>query len=124
MEDGRQLRDFVHVSDVARANVTALESRRAGAFNVASGEPATVAEMATALCDAFGARRPEIVGGYRLGDVRHVFASIERARTDLAFKPRVGLATGMREFARAPLRAPAIARGNGASLPTIVTGSR
>ncbi len=110
-EDGRQLRDFVHVRDVARANLLAMEAEPApaGAFNVASGEPHTVGEMAAALSRAFGpdAPRPDVTGRHRPGDVRHVFASTVRAEEVLAFRAQVGFEPGMAEFATAPLRAPA-----------------
>ncbi|MEX2274102.1 MAG: NAD-dependent epimerase/dehydratase family protein [Actinomycetota bacterium] len=116
LEDGRQRRDFVHVRDVARANVRALTAERpvTGPFNVASGDARTVGEMAHALVDAFGpnAPRPVVVGGYRLGDVRHIVASPERARAILDFKARVPFAEGVREFARSPLR------GAGLEVPT------
>jgi dTDP-L-rhamnose 4-epimerase len=104
-EDGRQRRDFVHVRDVARANVLALLADRAvpGAFNIASGHPHTVGEMADALADAFGpgTPRPSVVGGYRLGDVRHVVASSERARAEFGFAAEIGFRDGVRELARA-----------------------
>ena len=103
-EDGRQLRDFVHVRDVAAANVLALESGASGTFNVASGEPRTVGELAVELADAFGGEEPETTGEYRLGDVRHVFASTERAAAGLGFRAQVSFADGVREFASAPLR--------------------
>ena len=107
-EDGGQRRDFVHVSDVAAANVLALTAVPAatGPFNVASGEPHTVGEMAEALSSAFGpaAPRPVITGEYRPGDVRHVFASPARAADLLGFHARVGFDEGMRELAGAPLR--------------------
>jgi dTDP-L-rhamnose 4-epimerase len=110
-EDGRQLRDFVHVRDVARANVIALtrEQPAIGAFNVASGVPRTVGEMALALSAAAsaGAPPPVITGEYRLGDVRHVFASAERAARELGFIAAEDFEAGMAEFARAPLRAAA-----------------
>jgi dTDP-L-rhamnose 4-epimerase len=81
-----------------------------GPFNIATGEPHSIWDMASALCDAFGEHvRPRITGAYRLGDVRHVFASPERARRILGFEARVPFAEGMREFATAPLRAPASA---------------
>ncbi len=109
-EDGRQRRDFVHVADVARANVLALTAPEPapGAFNVASGTPHTVGEMAAALARAFGAGAPapEVVGGYRLGDVRHVFASPARAAAVLGFRAEVAFEDGMREFAHAELRDP------------------
>jgi dTDP-L-rhamnose 4-epimerase len=108
-EDGGQRRDFVHVYDVARANVMALTAPPdpgiAGPFNVASGAVHTVLDMASALTDAFdGAIKPEVVGGYRLGDVRHVFASPDRARRVLGFAAQVGFEQGMADFAHAPLR--------------------
>jgi dTDP-L-rhamnose 4-epimerase len=86
-EDGGQIRDFVHVTDVARANLVALAARHPGAFNVASGRPRRLLDLADALADAFGpdAPRPEVVGGWRAGDVRHVFASPDRARAALGF---------------------------------------
>lgn len=109
-EDGRQLRDFVHVRDVAHANVLALLSEPAvpGAFNIASGSPRSVGEMALALKEAFGPAvpRPVITGEHRPGDVRHVFASPRRAERELGFVARVGFEEGMRAFAHAPLRDP------------------
>jgi dTDP-L-rhamnose 4-epimerase len=110
-EDGGQLRDFVHVRDVARANALALlaPERRAGVYNVASGTPRSVLEMATALAAAHGGDAPDAVvtGQYRLGDVRHVFASAQRAGDELGFRAREDFADGMAQFARAPLRAAA-----------------
>ncbi len=108
-EDGAQRRDFVHVSDVAAANLAALQARpgRMRAYNVASGEPHTIGEMASALASAFGGPPPEITGEYRLGDVRHVMASPELAGRELGFRARTRFAAGMAQFARAPLREPA-----------------
>ncbi|CAN5537703.1 NAD-dependent epimerase/dehydratase family protein [soil metagenome] len=108
-EDGRQLRDFVHVSDVAAANVAALESDRGvvGPFNIASGRPRSVGDMAAALARSLGpsAPAPEVTGGFRLGDVRHVFASPRRAWTTLGWRAEVSFEDGMSELAYAPLRA-------------------
>ncbi len=107
-EDGAQRRDFVHVRDVAHANVLALLGNRAvsGAFNVASGQPRSVGELADTLADATGsdAPRPVRTGEYRRGDVRHVFASPERAERELGFRASESFTAGMREFATAPLR--------------------
>jgi dTDP-L-rhamnose 4-epimerase len=107
-EDGGQQRDFVHVTDVAAANLLALTApgREAGLrpYNVASGTPHTVGDMAAALADAFGGPPPEVTGQYRVGDVRHVVASPERAREELGFTAQVTFAEGMRAFATAPLR--------------------
>lgn len=104
-EDGGQRRDFVHVSDVAHANVLALTSSEPvhGPLNICSGHPTTVLEMAEALRPA-AAAPPEVVGGYRPGDIRHVFASPERAATMLGFRAVVGFDDGMRAFTTAPLR--------------------
>jgi dTDP-L-rhamnose 4-epimerase len=109
LEDGRQRRDFVHVRDVARANLVALEAPTplAGVFNVASGQPHTVGELATALAAALHGPPPEVVGGWRPGDVRHIFASPARAAERLGFRAEVGFAEGMVELAAASLRAPA-----------------
>ena len=110
-EDGRQRRDFVHVADVARANLRALLAppEIEGAFNVASGDPMTVLDLAAAVATAVAgpseAVAPEVVGGYRLGDVRHVFASPERAARELGFRASTPFSTGMRQFATAQLRA-------------------
>jgi dTDP-L-rhamnose 4-epimerase len=108
-EDGHQLRDFVHVRDVARANLLALTADRpvAGAFNVASGRPRSVGEMAEALAVASGPAAPEPVttGEFRRGVVRHVFASAERSERMLGFKATEEFDAGMAEFARSPLRA-------------------
>ena len=111
-EDGGQMRDFVHVSDVARANVLALDApaRLAGAFNIASGEPHSIGDMARALADELGGPPPVISGRYRLGDVRHVYAAPDRARKGLGFSARVSFAEGMRRFAADDLRATAGSR--------------
>ena len=100
-EDGGQRRDFVHVRDVARSNVLALESPGvAGAYNVASGEPHTIEEMARALAKVYGGPDPVVTGGYRLGDVRHIVASPARAAAELGFRASVPFEEGLSEFAR------------------------
>src|SRR6266540_6670726 len=116
-EDGRQRRDFVHVRDVAAANLAALAATGSGngdtngdtepglrAYNIASGMPRTVGEMATALSAAFGGPDPVVTGQFRAGDVRHVVASPRRARCELGFAARIGFADGIAELAKAPLR--------------------
>lgn len=109
-EDGGQRRDFVHVSDVARANLAALAATGvtgAGglrAYNIASGVPTTVGELASALATAMGGPAPEVTGRFRLGDVRHVVASPARAAAELGFTATTGLAAGLAGFARAGLR--------------------
>jgi dTDP-L-rhamnose 4-epimerase len=106
-EDGGQLRDFVHVRDVAAANVRALTAPEPvpGAFNVASGTPRSILDMARSLARAHGGGiEPEVTGEWRAGDVRHVFASTERAAAVLGFRAAEDFDAGMREFASAPLR--------------------
>jgi len=105
LEDGRQQRDFVHVADVAHANVLALtkSAPARGAFNICTGVPRTVLDMAQALRPS-DAPMPRVVGGYRLGDVRHVFADSTKARRLLGFEASIAFADGMRDFANATLR--------------------
>ena len=105
-EDGRQMRDFVHVSDVARANLLALEAVTGDrgpsydAINVCSGRAVSIGEVARLL----GSVEPLVTGRYRLGDVRHVVASPARALAVLGFEAAVDPATGLAEFSTAPLR--------------------
>jgi dTDP-L-rhamnose 4-epimerase len=111
-EDGHQLRDFVHVTDVARANVLALEADVDGfqAFNVATGAPRSVGQMAEQLARALRPDLPPAVTGeFRLGDVRHVICSPARIQAALGFEALVGFEDGMLELASTPLRAPALA---------------
>jgi dTDP-L-rhamnose 4-epimerase len=110
-EDGAQRRDFVHVRDVAAANLAALDwtaeqpPDTSRAFNVGSGTVHTIGEMAEALAREAGGPQPVVTGEYRAGDVRHVTASSERLRTELRWEPSMSFEEGMREFATAPLRA-------------------
>ncbi|RFU82626.1 NAD-dependent epimerase/dehydratase family protein [Streptomyces triticagri] len=103
-EDGRQRRDFVHVRDVAAANVAALEADTGRgaltAYNAGSGVPHTVGELAGALAEACGGPAPVVTGEYRLGDVRHITADSSRLRDELGWKPEVSFEDGMQEFAR------------------------
>ncbi|MFF5187989.1 NAD-dependent epimerase/dehydratase family protein [Streptomyces sp. NPDC000345] len=109
-EDGASQRDFVHVRDVAAANAAA--ARWAGAeraeglrvFNIASGEPRSVGELAAAVAAAGGAPPPVVTGRYRIGDARHIVASPARARRELDWRPRVPFPSGVREFVSAPMR--------------------
>ena len=104
-EDGGQRRDFVHVSDVAHANLLALEAPEltTDVFNICSGHPKSILDMALVL-QPVGGPAPQVVGGYRLGDVRHVFASPSRATNALGFRARVTFEDGMREFKKSELR--------------------
>jgi dTDP-L-rhamnose 4-epimerase len=101
-EDGRQRRDFVHVSDVARACRLALEKPESAgkAINIGSGRDISIAEVAEAMADALGIDDlpPEITGSFRAGDIRHCFADISLARELLGYEPRVSLEQGMAEL--------------------------
>jgi dTDP-L-rhamnose 4-epimerase len=110
LEDGQQRRDFVHVTDVARANVAALTVNPPyrGAVNIASGQPVTILEVASALTVAVDHRLiPQVTGGYRRGDVRHVVASPRLAAEVLGFTATIDPGSGLSSFANTPLRAPA-----------------
>jgi dTDP-L-rhamnose 4-epimerase len=103
-EDGQQTRDFVHVHDVARANLAALHAGTPGVqrtFNVASGQPHTVGELAAALAQAFGGPVPEVTGRFRLCDVRHIVAAPDAAASGLGFRAEVDFCSGLAGFARA-----------------------
>jgi len=101
-EDGKQSRDFVHVSDVVQANLLALDTDRADyqALNVGTGRPTTVGQVAAAILDALDARdlAPTVLGTFREGDIRHCYADIALARTLLGYEPRVAFADGMRQL--------------------------
>jgi dTDP-L-rhamnose 4-epimerase len=101
-EDGLQQRDFVSVHDIARACRLALETPEAAGevFNVGSGEPHTVRDIAAKLARVVGKERirPEILGKYRVGDIRHCYADIAKARRVLGFEPQVRLEDGLVEL--------------------------
>ena len=106
-EDGGQMRDFVHVHDVAAANAAAVDHDGGGfaAVNVCSGRPIRILDVASALCDATGGRPPVVSGQYRSGDVRHIVADPAGAADVLGFRAEITPEDGLREFAFAPLRA-------------------
>ncbi|HEY7278337.1 MAG TPA: NAD-dependent dehydratase, partial [Trebonia sp.] len=72
------------------------------AYNVGSGTPRTVGQLAAALADAYGGPDPVVTGEYRLGDVRHITASSERIGRELRWRAAVPFAAGVAEFAAAP----------------------
>ena len=108
-EDGGQLRDFVHVTDVARANELALlgDEPHDGALNVASGSPVTLVDMARVLAGADGRGiEPVVTGQFRIGDVRHVMGDPSRAGAAIGFRAGSDPRTGSSPFASDPLRRP------------------
>jgi len=100
-EDGRQTRDFVHVSDIVQANLLALEADAANGrvYNVGTGQATSVLEVAETLAELLDfAEKPDVVGKYRAGDIRHCVADISRIARELGYRPRVALADGLREL--------------------------
>ena len=100
-EDGQQSRDFTHVSDIVQANLLALERDEAvyEVFNVGTGRALSVCDVAMALINELKVRiQPEIVGGFRAGDIRHCVADIGKARRLLGYEPRVKFEDGLTEL--------------------------
>lgn len=98
-EDGRQGRDFVHVSDIVQANLLALESEAAnyGVFNVGTGKATTVREVAEILNRVLDRDlEPAMVEKFRAGDIRHCYADIGKAQRALGYAPRISFEEGMR----------------------------
>jgi dTDP-L-rhamnose 4-epimerase len=102
-EDGRQMRDFVHVSDIARACRLALTVPAAAdqVLNIGSGRQYTVLEIARAMAEVLGREgiAPEVTGNYRVGDIRHCFADITLARRVLGYEPAMPFEQGLIELA-------------------------
>jgi dTDP-L-rhamnose 4-epimerase len=105
-EDGGQMRDFVHVDDVAAVNLAAVTAPTEGfaAFNVCSGRPISIMDVATTICDARGGSPPVVTGEYRSGDVRHIVADPAAAAEVLGFRAAIDPSDGLRRFAFEPLR--------------------
>jgi dTDP-L-rhamnose 4-epimerase len=99
-EDGRQLRDYVNVLDVARANALVLEREEADfqVFNVGGGRAVTVLEFAHLMLQAFGsALEPAMPGEFRLGDTRHTISDISKLRT-LGWAPTIPVEQNARAY--------------------------
>jgi dTDP-L-rhamnose 4-epimerase len=101
-EDGQQRRDFVNVHDVVDAFVRALERPGVAgrAYNIGSGQAVTVEQVAQRLGRVLDkpSIAPVVTGEYRVGDIRHCFADISRARAALGYAPRVSLDEGLQEL--------------------------
>jgi dTDP-L-rhamnose 4-epimerase len=101
-EDGLQSRDFIHVRDVARACLLVMERGEADydVFNVGTGRPLTILEIARVLTGSLadGRIEPEIAGRYRRGDIRHCFADIGKIETRLGFAPQVSFEDGISDL--------------------------
>lgn len=100
-EDGKQARDFVHVTDIVQANLLALETDKADyqALNIGTGRSLSIRQIARLLAEGLGKEiEPEIVGKYREGDIRHCVADTSRARQLLGYEPKVTLEDGIPEL--------------------------
>ena len=100
-EDGKETRDFVFISDVVEATVLGVEKESANnqVFNVGTGVATDVITVATELSSNYGVQVPiTISGNYRLGDIRHNYADITKARQLLEFEPKITFKEGLKQF--------------------------
>jgi dTDP-L-rhamnose 4-epimerase len=100
-EDGQQLRDLIHVSDIVQGNLLAMEREEVAyeVFNIGTGRPVRVLDVASALCRELNpAVRPEILGRFRAGDIRHCYADIGKARALLGYEPGMTFEAGLRDL--------------------------
>lgn len=100
-EDGLQSRDFVNVKDVCQALILAMEKKEANGeiFNVASGEPITIKEVAEIITEKINPKlRPIYTNQYRIGDIRHCLADISKIKNKLGYKPEISFREGITEF--------------------------
>lgn len=100
-EDGKETRDFVFISDVVDATVLGIEKETANnqVFNVGTGVTTDVISVATELSNNYGIQVPiTISGNYRLGDIRHNYADITKARQLLGFEPKISFKEGLKQF--------------------------
>lgn len=98
-EDGKQTRDFVHVSDVANANILAMNANQSQlTCNIGTGKSTTILTMAEDLIEILDADvTPEITYEFRAGDLRHSLADISLAKEKLHFKPELSFKQGLSE---------------------------
>lgn len=100
-EDGQESRDFIHISDVARAVVLAVTDDGAdgSTLNVGSGQATTVEQIAVLLKERFASKSQTVVSGqYRLGDIRHGYADTTAIHKQLGFAPEISLEQGLDRF--------------------------
>lgn len=97
--DGLTSRDFTFVDNAVSANLLACHAPSTVAtgrvFNIGTGKSCTLNEVYSGIADALGFKRPPLYGPTRAGDVKHSLASIERARTELGYTPRVDFREGL-----------------------------
>jgi dTDP-L-rhamnose 4-epimerase len=100
-EDGKESRDFVYIEDVVNATILGLELESANneVFNVGTGEPTDVITVAESLKENYSADIDiKISGNYRLGDIRHNYADLNKIKNQLGFKPKYNFKTGIKKF--------------------------
>lgn len=100
-EDGMQKRDFIHVSDIAAAFATVLTSSKEvwDVYNVGSGIPLTISEIANTLAKLLGKSiKPQILGQYRMGDIRHCYSDTSKLFNHFGFRAQISLDNGMKDL--------------------------
>jgi dTDP-L-rhamnose 4-epimerase len=99
-EDGNMIRDFVHISDVARAFVCAMLSELPRNFvcDIGSGKPTTLKTVAQELSEHYGSPSPHITGQFRNGDIRHAMCEIASAWENLHWSPEIELREGLKDL--------------------------
>jgi len=99
-EDGKQIRDFIYVEDVARANLLCLEKiNDIDSFNVCSGSPTSILKIAEILIELHDSNvEPKITEGFRAGDVRHIFGDLSKMKKKLGFVAKTPLRKGFEKL--------------------------
>ncbi|MDB2675114.1 SDR family NAD(P)-dependent oxidoreductase [Flavobacteriales bacterium] len=100
-EDGQESRDFVYIDDVIEATVLAIQKKinKSIALNVGSGISTTVEYLANSLKKLYNSEvEVNVSGDYRIGDIRHNKADIEKVKNVLGFTPKTPFDTGLRNF--------------------------
>ncbi len=100
-EDGLESRDFVYIDDVVEATILGLESTKAKnkIYNVGTGQKTTVLEVVGLLMENYGSEVPlNVSGDFRIGDIRHNYADLNKITKDLGFSPNVDFMTGIKKF--------------------------
>jgi dTDP-L-rhamnose 4-epimerase len=102
-EDGLQSRDFVHVKDIAKANILAMEKEEANykVFNVGAGQPKTILDVSKILAGKIKPGeniQPEVKNAFREGDIRHCFADITKIKSTLGFEPSIRFEDGIEDL--------------------------
>jgi len=100
-EDGKESRDFVYIDDVVEATILGLENEKSNGevFNVGTGKACSVEDIARILMKHYGKEVPLMVSGdFRLGDIRHNFADLNKIKSVLGFEYKVDVNEGMKRF--------------------------